>query len=416
MLDSNHRSVKIAYLANCFPSPVEPYVMDEVARLRAEGMEVLASSARRVGALPRDLASWSRETLYLQATRLRTFLWSLVRCGTGYRQLRPFLLRIISGDESLVLRGKALLHTWLGVYYASLLEGKKIDHIHLHHGYFSSWVAMVAARLLGITYSMTLHGSDLLVKAAYLDIKLERCSVCFTISEYNRKIIFQRYPQISHDKVLLRRLGVEVPERGPATLQLSEHDHRFVVLVPGRLHAIKNHSFLITACAALKTCGFDFVCFLAGDGPERRKIEKQIRTLSLEREIKLLGHVVHEDLNAIYPLADLVVLTSKSEGIPVVLMEAMAHGCAVLAPNITGIPELVIDGETGILYEAGSVSDFVSRVLFVQRTRNALGPLRRAAREHVRAQFNRGINLEGFVKALCANIPPEVADENSVLQ
>src|SRR5690349_21317466 len=100
---------------------------------------------------------------------------------------------------------------------------------------------------------MTLHGSDLLVKAAYLDIKLAHCSVCFTISEYNRKIIFQRYPEIPHDKVLLRRLGVEVPAPGPAAPPSCEHDHRFVVLVPGRLHAIKNHGFLITACAALKT-------------------------------------------------------------------------------------------------------------------------------------------------------------------
>jgi glycosyltransferase involved in cell wall biosynthesis len=270
--------------------------------------------------------------------------------------------------------------------------------------------------MLGISYSLTLHGSDLLVRPVYMDIKLEYCSKCFTISEYNRNVIFERYSKIPHHKILLRRLGVDVPELGPAARQVSERDHRFVLLVPGRLHAIKNHAFLVSACALLKARGFDFVCFIAGDGPERKKIEKQIRSLALQREIKLLGHVAHEDLIAIYPLADLVVLTSKSEGIPVVLMEAMAHGCVVLAPNITGIPELVIDGKTGFLYQPGSLADFISRVEFVHGSRNALGRLRKAARDHVNDRFNRAANLGDFVAALTSSVCQGVAHENSVLQ
>lgn len=408
--------MKIAYLTNCFPSAVEPYLIDEITRLRAEGIEVLASSARRGTALPPNLHKWSNETLYLQAPRFWIVFRSLIRCCIEHRHLRPFLFRIVKGEESLARRAKALLHTWLGVYYAVLLQDKEIDHIHVHHGYFSSWIAMVAARLLGISYSMTLHGSDLLVNAAYLDIKLERCSICFTISEYNRAVIFRRYPKIPHEKILLRRLGVDVPELGPAAAGAYKCDHRFVLLVPGRLHVIKGHAFLVTACATLKAFGLDFVCFIAGDGPERKRIERQIRTLDLQREVKLLGHVVHEDLTAIYPFADLVVLTSKSEGIPIVLMEAMAHGCAVLAPNITGIPELVIDGQTGFLYEPGSVSDFVRRAVFVSCSGNALGPLRSAARDHVRAHFNRALNLERFIEMLSANLCTQVPDENTVLQ
>jgi glycosyltransferase involved in cell wall biosynthesis len=408
--------MRIAYLTNCFPSAVEPYVMDEIEALRARGVKVLASSARKVGELAPDLQGWSRETLYLQRLRFGAVLLSLIRCCTEYRQLHPFLVRIAIGDESLVRRAKALLHTWLGVYYSVLLQGKQIDHIHVHHGYFSSWIAMVTARVLGISYSMTLHGSDLLINAAYLDIKLEHCRACFTISEYNRNVIFRRYAGIAQEKIRLRRLGVDVPERGSATREVSKSDHRFVLLVPGRLHAIKNHSFLLTACAALKARGFDFVCFIAGEGPERRRIEKQIRRLGLQSEVKLLGHVAHEDLIALYPLADLVVLTSKSEGIPVVLMEAMAHGCVVLAPNITGIPELVIDGKTGFLYEPGSVNDFADGVMLASRSRSALGPVRGAARNLVSKDFNRAVNSDRFIDVLSANVCPKIPDENPVLQ
>jgi glycosyltransferase involved in cell wall biosynthesis len=408
--------MKVAYLSNCFPSAVEPYVMDEILALRARGIEVVASSARRPDAVPPSLAAWAKQTLYLQVPRVRTVVQSLIRCCCARRVIRPFLVRLLHGEESLVERTKALVHTFIGVYYAVLLENQGVNHIHVHHGYFSSWIAMVAARLLGISYSMTLHGSDLLLRSAYLDLKLEHCNLCFTISEYNRQAIFHLYPKIPEAKIILRRLGVQVPDTRAAGPTAWEGDHRFVILVPGRLHAVKNHEFLVSACAILKARSVDFMCFIAGDGPQRKSIENRIRRLELQREIKLLGHVAHEDLEAIYPLADLVVLTSKSEGIPLVLMEAMGYGCAVLAPNITGIPELVIDGKTGFLYEPGSFRDFVDRVEFVHRSLSALGPVRRAARDHVSLHFNRARNLEAFMETLSAQLAPRVGDENPVLQ
>ena len=88
----------------------------------------------------------------------------------------------------------ALIHTLLGAYYAALLHSRHVDHIHVHHGYFGSWIAMVAARLLGIGFSMTLHGSDLLLDPVFLDLKLKQCSFCVTISGFNRKRILTDYP------------------------------------------------------------------------------------------------------------------------------------------------------------------------------------------------------------------------------
>ncbi|HEY2116008.1 MAG TPA: hypothetical protein VGJ51_13010, partial [Candidatus Angelobacter sp.] len=96
---------------------------------------------------------------------------------------------LLRGKEPPTRRLKALLHTWLGAYYAVLLQKRGVEHIHVHHGYFGSWIAMVAARLLGIAYSLTLHGSDLLVNGSYLDAKLKNCRFCATISEFNRDYI-----------------------------------------------------------------------------------------------------------------------------------------------------------------------------------------------------------------------------------
>jgi glycosyltransferase involved in cell wall biosynthesis len=408
--------MKIAYLANSFPNAIESYVMEEITALRAAGHRVLPCSARTPRTVPEDLNVWREQTLYLQACRGAALLCSVGLCAAKLPLLWPFLRRIISGRESFPQRMRAILHTSMGVYYALLLSGMGVEHIHVHHGYFSAWIAMVAARLLGITYSVTLHGSDLLLNASYLDVKLRQCALCFTVSEYNRQHIFQRYPNVPRHRVVLRRLGVDVAPAAHSDGGTSAFGQRFFVLCVGRLHPVKDHAFLIQACAELKHRGVDYVCFLAGDGPERQKLEYQIRALGLEREVKLLGQVAREDLEAIYPLVDLIVLTSKSEGIPLALMEAMAHGKPVLAPNITGVPELVIDRKTGFLYKAGSIEDFVIRFEFVRSSLPALGSLRRSARKHVNVHFNRNANLNKFAQVISKRLTRESRDANPVLQ
>src|SRR5262249_37581993 len=140
--------------------------------------------------------------------------------------------------------------------------------------------------------------------------------------------------------------------------------------------------------------------------------------LRLQNHVSFLGHLSREKLDACYAMCDLVVLTSRSEGIPLVLMEAMAHGRTVLAPAITGIPELVIDGKTGFLYAPGSIEDFVSQAEMIQREQHALAGVRRRARRHVLENFNRTNNLAAFAD-LFPNLIGETAQthhEDSVLQ
>src|SRR5437868_8028211 len=177
----------IAYLANQFPSQVEPYVPAEIRELRSRGFEVIPSSARASTPLDAESESFVSETVYLQPLRP----WLLVRaswlCLRKFQRIADLFERMLfCGTEGPGRRVRALFHTWLGAYYALLLEGRGVEHIHVHHGYFASWIAMVASRLLGITFSMTLHGSDLLLHKAYLDTKLQNCNFCVTVSEFNR--------------------------------------------------------------------------------------------------------------------------------------------------------------------------------------------------------------------------------------
>ena len=135
------------------------------------------------------------EILCLQPVRVLTLLRALGFAVRRWERIAGLVTRmLLQGRESPKRRLKALLHTWLGAYYAVLLQERGVDHIHVHHGYFGSWIAMVAARLLGVSFSLTLHGSDLLLNGAYLDTKLKDCRFCVTISEYNRRQILEHFP------------------------------------------------------------------------------------------------------------------------------------------------------------------------------------------------------------------------------
>jgi colanic acid/amylovoran biosynthesis glycosyltransferase len=409
----------VAYLANQFPVAVEPYVAEEIAELRLLGVRVTTGTVTRASKEDHICGNPDVVLLPVQLLVLARAAWL---CLCHWNRIADLVARVLfRGQEGPIRRVKALLHTLLGACYAVRLETQEVEHIHVHHGYSASWIAMVAARLLDSNFSLTLHGSDLLLHRAYLDVKVQNCKFCLTISEYNRRFIATHYPKIDLAKVFIARLGVEVPETEilPACRNSTEPMR---LLAVGRLQAVKDHAFLVRACDYLQAQNLDFRCEIAGEGPERCRLESLIHELELEKKVKLLGHTPPGQMDSLYRRADLVVLTSRSEGIPLVLMEAMARGKVVLAPAITGIPELVIAGKTGFLYQPGSMWDFLEKVievscllgkgpLFVDETHEdvlsrampedsaqGLDWVRHAARLQVSHNFNRKKNLQLFTE------------------
>ncbi len=403
----------IAYIANEFPSPLEPYVTDEITELRRRGARVICCSGKRVSPNHLSLAerAFWKETHFFQplsdgelvraAHRLasdRHHLWQL---------LRPLLWE---RGTSPTRRIRALGHTLMGAALAEQLAPLDVDHIHAHHGYFASWMALAAARLLGIGFSFTLHGSDLLQRADLLSAKLRACKFCVTVSDFNRQYILRSYPSTPAEKIIVQRLGVDRVLHWPtpppaAEAEVEAEQRRLCLLSVGRLHWVKDYRFLIQACAALREQGLDFMCWIVGEGPERRALESQIAALGLQERVYLIGHVSRTELQGYYRYADLVVMTSKSEGIPVVLMEAMAHEKLVLAPAITGIPELVEHQRTGFLYQSGSLPNFVSAVSWIQAHRASLAGIQLAAAASIAASYDRQRNLRAFAEQFLARIP-----------
>ena len=407
----------VAYIANEFPSSIEPYVMDEISELRKRDVVVICCSGKRVrpdGLGERELGFWS-ETHFFQPLSDPQLVQAVCRLSSQPQAysllLKPVLRELPSSPRR---RIRSLGHTLMGAAMAEHLAPLDVQHIHAHHGYFASWMAVVAARLLGIGFSFTLHGSDLLVRGDLLAAKLRECRFCVTVSEFNRQHIIKNFPFIPTSKIVVQRLGVD---RVPLPdFPVGKPDpHRICLLSVGRLHAIKNHQFLIRACAALRDEGLDFLCWVAGEGPERPALEFLIDELRLRSKVFLLGHLERSALSSYYQSADLVVLTSLSEGLPLVLMEAMAHQQLVIAPAITGIPELIQHRHNGFLYKAGSLADFLSTVRWILDNKPSLRAVQRAAAENIAANYDRQQNLHQFTHQFLDRIAPSESSYASAL-
>ena len=382
----------VVYLANSLPEAVEPYVWEEIRELRSRGRSVLACSFRRPRRVPAQAAEMASGTKYLFPLHARPALRACWILFSRFVLIADLLWRAVRGPEPMQQRLRTIVHTWLGAYLAAVLWKKKISHVHIHHGYFSSWAGMVAARILGATHSLTLHGSDLLIRADYLDCKLKHCKFCITVSEFNQRYIRENYPEADSCKTLVHRLGVDLDFWIPS--QNTAAGPSYSILTVGRLHPVKNHEFLIRACYELRHAGLKFHCIIAGEGEESGRLHDLIREMCLQSEVEICGPLGRAELRNLYSRADVVVLTSHSEGIPQVLMEAMAMERVVLAPAITGIPELIADRQTGFLYQQHSLPDFLDKVVSIAAAKPSLENLRRRAREHIQLHFNRQRNLD----------------------
>jgi glycosyltransferase involved in cell wall biosynthesis len=278
----------------------------------------------------------------------------------------------------------ALEMRWLGV-----------RHVHAHFASHPAAAAFVIGRMADIPWSFTAHGSDLHRDQAMLREKVTEAAFVVAISEYNRRFILERVGTDYADKVEVIHCGVELERFEQA--QFASGPLQLICV--GTLHAVKGQCFLLQACALLRDRGVDFTCHLIGDGPDRGKLERQAAALGIGERVVFHGACERERVRALFARMHIAVAPSvptadgRREGIPVVLMEAAACGLPLVASRLSGIPEIVRDGETGYLVDPGDAEGLANAIERVART-PALGRrLGDAARRHLEINFNLPINM-----------------------
>lgn len=349
----------IAYIVNQYPKVSHSFVRREIHALERAGETVHRFAMRGWDADlvdPLDIAERDR-TIYL----LRGGALPLVAAFAGTLLRRPGgFLKALGQTARMVRRSdRSIARHIITLFEACLLAQKAaragITHIHAHFGTNSAEVAMLTSLLTGIAYSFTVHGPDEFDRPEFIRLrdKVHHAKFVAAISAYCTSQLYRWADFEDWHKIKTVRCGIAGSY--DAVAQTGEAVANRLVCV-GRLSAQKGHLLLIEAAATLKRQGHTFELVLVGDGELRDEIEARIRNAGLQDRVRITGWASEDRVRQEILGARGLILTSFAEGLPVVIMEAMALRRVVLATTIAAIPELVQQGETGWLFPAGSAA------------------------------------------------------------
>ncbi len=406
--------VRVAYLVNQYPKVSHSFIRREIHALEALGCDVERISVRRVDETLADPAD--RREAELTHVILGRGALPLLRAvvGTAVTAPRRWLasLRLAWRLGRRSDRGR-LRHL---VYFAEAcvclpwLREAGAQHIHAHFGTNSAMVAMLIHALGGSRYSFTVHGPEEFDKPEFIALgeKIRRAAFTIAISDFGKS---QLYRQVEYDhwrKIAVVRCGVDQRFLGAPVVPAPTAPRLVCV---GRLCEQKGQSLLVEAAAQLVAAGRELELVLVGDGPMRPQIEELIQRAGLRGSIRITGWLGEAEVLREIVSARALVLPSFAEGLPVVIMEALALGRPVIVTRIAGIPELVEDGTNGWLVTAGSVDQLVHAMgEALGASPELLDRLGAAGRKRVLAQHDahaEGAKLGGQIARAIAERPPE---------
>ena len=350
--------MKIAYFVNQYPKVSHTFIRREILALERQGFEI-----ERIA-----LRGWSESTpdpedrQELAKTRyiLKQGVWGLMLPTLWVMLVSPvrFFLTLRLASKISKKSDRRMLHHLIRVAEACrLLAWLRESHsmrLHAHFGTNSAEVAMYCRRLGGPAFSFTAHGPEEFESPMGIAEKVHHAGFVAAISSYGRSQLYLRCKSADWPKVQVVRCGIE-PAFHQATAPRAPEPHRLVCV--GRLCEAKGQILLVEAAARLRAKGIKFDLVLAGDGPIRAEIESSVERHGLGDCVRITGWISSDRVRQEILAARALVLPSFAEGLPVVIMEALALRRPVLSTFVAGIPELVLSGENGWLFPAGSLDE-----------------------------------------------------------
>lgn len=383
-------SPRIAYLTGEYPAVSHTFILREVAALRAQGLEILTCSVRRTSPQhhrgPAERAEAQTTFVVLDAARRPAHL-----LNTQVKALKKPVLYLKTLRRAWSMRGPGLRAAAYQIFYfleatvlARHLKDRGVTHLHSHFAQASGTVALLAARLAGIPFSFTLHGPADFTdpKLWRLDAKIRDAVFVACISHFCRSQAMLASPVDDWGKLHVVHCGVE-----PARYDVLPAQGQGLLFV-GRLTAAKGVPVLIEAMARIRAVHPAAHLTLIGDGPDRGALQDRVTRLGLAGAVRFAGYQSQDEVAAALAQAAVFVLPSFAEGVPVVLMEAMAARRPVVATRIAGIPELVDDGVSGRIVPPGDAAALAQAVCDILSAPDCAARMGAAGRTRVETEFD----------------------------
>jgi len=399
----------LGVLVKIYPKLSETFILEEILGLERMGLSLrLYSLSPATDAVVHPAVQRVRAPC-VQVPAPGRAEWRVLAARHA-RLLLGAPLRYLGGLGAALVRGRTGLNDFVRAgWLAGQLHEDGVEHLHTHFISTPADVAELCARLTGLPYSISAHAKDIYLSAP-ADLRRKLQSARFTVSctDFNCQTLLGIAPQapvhrMYHgvDHVLFHPRHRCEPQAVP------------LILSVGRLREKKGLDTLIEACALLRQRGRAFTCEIVGYGEEQERLQAHIDRLGLAGQVCLVGKLAREQVIARYGRAAVYVQPSRvaadgdRDGIPNVLLEAMAMGLPVVASRVSGIPELVRDPHNGLLVEPDApeaLADAITRLLAEPALSHGLGC---RARETVTGSFDNDINL----RLLCALLEGRAAAE-----
>ena len=400
------RNLKVAYIFHRFPRISEAFMMREMYWIREQGVDVHIFSLLS----PKSSLIHDQFKELLLCTHYGPFIsWDVLKAQFHFLRRTP--------GRYLKALGRAIWQTYreprvlLGilaifpksVYFARQMQEAEIEHIHAHFVWLGGIAAGVASDLIDITFSIQPHAFGLFGRNQRdVRCELENASQVVTISNYHRAYIDNLCPRIEQDQIQVVYSGLEIDRFQP--LSKPPGDGPVRILSVGRLLEKKGYEYLIDACALLAKRGVAFQCQIAGDGYLKDTLQARINQHGLQDEVILLGSLAQKQVLNLYQNSDIFALAcviardGDRDGIPGVLIEAMACQVPVVTTPVAGIPDLVQHGENGLFVEERNVpglADALQRLILDENLRRQMG-------EQARQTIVEGFQIQHNVAKLAA--------------
>jgi glycosyltransferase involved in cell wall biosynthesis len=393
---------RLAYLISQYPAISHTFILREVLTLRERGFDIRVASVN-----PPDRPA-ERLTAAEQAEAGRTWYLKAQGAGGAIRALAAILprrpLALLRGLTAAFKFGGAdpkrtlyYLAYWVeAVMLGEWMRRAAVPHLHVHFATPAAAVGMLARIMFPIGFSFTVHGPDEFYDAPgyRLTEKIEHADFVLCISHYARSQMMKLSPVEHWGKFEISRLGVD-PERFAQRPEKPAGDP-FELLCVGRLVPAKGQHVALESLAALIDRGRRVHLTLVGQGPDADSLREQAARLNLGEAVTLTGAVNQDEILGYYHRADAFVLPSFAEGLPVVLMEAMALGVPCITTHITGVPELIRDGLEGLLVAPSDGEGLTAAIARLMDEPELGKALARAGRARVLAEYT----LSGSVARL----------------
>lgn len=391
---------KLVYLIGQFPAINHGYLLAEVRHLRrlGFGLEVISVSPpdRPASALTDAEREEASRTYYVKSlSALRIALLNAAEFfRTPWRYLRGIFFALHLAGPAAKPISYHLAYLAEAAVVGRRMRQLGISHVHAS---FSATVALIAAKIFPITWSFGVYGFGELhdPSVSHLKERIESARFVRSISKFGRGQLMLSSKRDQWPKLLYAPLGIEVADflprgRSSATSSIAR------LLCVGRLSEEKGQALLLESIAALIAEGLRLQLHFVGDGPDRRWLENYASQLGVASSIVFEGWIDEAKLLALYSNTDIFVLSSLAEGIPMVLIEAMALEKPCVAPCIAGIPELIDHGVDGLLFSVADVEGLsrqIRNLLQSSKLREQMGKL---AREKVVREYDMTRNCERF--------------------